>query len=92
MEEKVIGFILKTLKEKMNLSIPDTASAQSTLGPDGLNLESLEFVELSVHVEHEFGVKFSDSEFETIARYNLGDFARAVIQKQASGNKVAAGG
>ncbi|MFL5345024.1 MAG: acyl carrier protein [Hyalangium sp.] len=92
MEEQVIGFVLKTLKEKMNLSIPDTASGASSLGPDGLNLESLEFVELSVHVEHEFGVKFSDAEFETIARYNLGQFAQAVLKKQESGKKAAAGG
>lgn len=91
MEAKVLEFILKTLKEKMNLPIDERVSAESSFGPDGLNLESLAFVELSVHVEHEFGVKFSDAEFEMIARYNLGQFAQAVIRKQELAEKAATG-
>lgn len=83
-ETKVVDFVLTVLKDQMNLPIDDSVSTDASFGPSGLNLESLAFVELSTQVEHEFGVKFTDAEFEVVSRSTLGEFARAVVQKQAA--------
>jgi len=38
---------------------------ETTLGPAGLDLESLAVAELAVRVEDEYGVKFTDEEQES---------------------------
>lgn len=91
-EKKVVDFVVTVLRDQMNLPIDDSVSPSSSFGPSGLNLESLAFVELSTQVEHEFGVKFSDAEFEVISRSTLGEFAHAVVQKQAGHAPAAAAG
>jgi acyl carrier protein len=89
-ENQVVEFVLHVLRDQMNLTIDGSVTAESSFGSGGLNLESLAFVELSVQVENEFGVKFSDTEFEVVSRSTLGQFAQAVVSKRA-GLAAAAG-
>jgi acyl carrier protein len=73
---EIRGFVLETLQE-MNYSIEDIDD-DSTLGPAGVNLESLAMAELAVRVEDRFGVHFADEESEELALMTVGEFCAAV--------------
>jgi len=85
MEDKIRAFVLSVLQEKMHLPInPETITDNVLLGQGGVDLESLAFVELTAHVEHEFGVKFTDAAFEKLAGATLGDFSREVVSMMSA--------
>lgn len=82
MEDKVKQFVLTTLKDRMNLYINmDEITDGTHLGPGGLDLESLEFVELMIILEKEFDISIPDEDGEEIAQFTLGDLTRYVADK-----------
>jgi acyl carrier protein len=72
-------FVLATLAE-MNYDTSDVDSS-TTLGPAGLDLESLALAELSVRVEDQFGVKFGEEESESQAGMTVGEFTKTVADR-----------
>jgi acyl carrier protein len=85
MDASVREFILTTLKDKMMLPVDrDSVTPDTPLGPEGMDLESLAIVELSVHLENEFGVTFGDEDTETLAEATLGDLCRLVASRASA--------
>jgi acyl carrier protein len=84
MTDRVREFVLRTLTEAMNLEIDvDAVGDDRTLGPEGLDLESLAFVELMAHLELEFDLKFEDDELEELSQLTLGEFCRSIAERAA---------
>lgn len=82
MTDRVRAFVLETLTEKMNEPVDvDTVRDDMSLGPEGLNLESLAFVELMAHIETEYDVSFEDDELEKLGQLTLGEFCAAVAER-----------
>ena len=73
---------MKTLQE-MNYDI-EGVDDDSTLGPAGVDLESLAMAELAVRVEDRFGVRFEEEESEELALMTVGEFTATVANRVAS--------
>jgi acyl carrier protein len=56
---------------------------ETTLGPSGVDLESLALADLAVRVEDRFGVKFGDDESEALALMTVGEFTTTVTERVA---------
>ena len=69
---EIRAFVLETLQE-MNYDI-EGIDDDSTLGPAGVDLESLALAELAVRVEDRFGVRFAEEESEELALMTVGEF------------------
>jgi acyl carrier protein len=72
-------FVIETLRE-MNY---DTEGIEddSTLGPAGVDLESLALAELAVRVEDKYGVRFEEEESEELALMTVGEFTKTVAER-----------
>lgn len=79
---EVREFVLETLQE-MNYDI-EGIDDDSTLGPAGVDLESLAMAELAVRVEDRFDVLFAEEESEELALMTVGEFTRAVAERAAN--------
>jgi acyl carrier protein len=80
MNDQVYEFVLSVLRE-MDYSTK-RVGLDTTLGPSGVDMESLELAELGVRVEDRFGVRFVADEAEELASLSIGEFADLVIQRQ----------
>jgi acyl carrier protein len=84
---EIRAFVMETLQE-MNYDI-EGVEDDSTLGPAGVDLESLALAELAVRVEDKFGVRFAEEESEELALMTVGEFTRTVAER--AGNVAGAG-
>ncbi len=82
MIDDVRQFVIESLTE-MNYDVEGLDDDQ-TLGPAGVDLESLALAELAVRVEDKYGVKFTDEESETLAGMTVGEFCASVAARMAA--------
>ena len=81
MTTEVRRFVIASLEE-MNYDV-EGIDDDTTLGPAGVDLESLALADLSVRVEDRFGVRFSDHESEQLALMTVGEFTTEVAGRVA---------
>jgi acyl carrier protein len=84
---EIRAFVFETLQE-MNYDV-EGVDDDSTLGPAGVDLESLALAELAVRVEDRFGVRFAEEESEELALMTVGEFTRTVVER--AGDVASAG-
>ncbi|MFI6828600.1 acyl carrier protein [Kribbella capetownensis] len=81
MKDEVRAFVIAQLQD-MNYDT-EGVDDETTLGPAGVDLESLALADLSVRVEDRFGVRFSDDESEQLALMTVGEFTTEVAGRVA---------
>ena len=81
MQEEVRAFVVSSLKD-MNYDVEGLDDA-TTLGPAGLDLESLALADLLMRVEDQFHIRFAEDESEELALMNVGEFTAAVTSRVA---------
>ncbi|WP_329003398.1 acyl carrier protein [Kribbella sp. NBC_00709] len=81
MKDEVRAFVIAQLQD-MNYDT-EGIDDDTTLGPAGVDLESLALADLSVRVEDRFGVRFSDEESEQLALMTVGEFTAEVAGRVA---------
>jgi acyl carrier protein len=79
MQDGIREFVIDALRE-MNYDVDDVDD-DTTLGPAGVDLESLALAELAVRVEDRYGVKFDDDESEQLAAMTVGEFTGFVAAR-----------
>ncbi|WP_433384955.1 acyl carrier protein [Micromonospora sp. KLBMP9576] len=87
MRPEIRAFVVEQL-EDMNYDVEGIDDG-TTLGPSGVDLESLALADLAVRVEDRYGVKFADDESEMLALMTVGEFTALVAGRVAgttSGN------
>lgn len=77
--DEVRAFVISSLKD-MNYDVEGIDDA-TTLGPAGLDLESLALSDLLMRAEDEYSIRFGEEESEELALMNLGEFTTAVIER-----------
>jgi acyl carrier protein len=87
MRAEIREFVLASLKD-MNYDI-EGVDDDTTLGPAGVDLESLALADLAVRVEDQFGVKFGDEESEQLAVMTVGEFTSTVAERVAEQSAAA---
>ncbi|MEZ0093518.1 phosphopantetheine-binding protein [Streptacidiphilus sp. EB129] len=87
MTGEIAEFIIQALRE-MNYDVEDL-TADTDLGPAGLDLESLALAELTVQIEDTYGLRYSDEDTEALAVLTVGGLAAELAAKLAvaSGDK-----
>lgn len=81
MQEEVRAFVVSSLKD-MNYDV-DGVDDATTLGPAGLDLESLALADLLMRVEDQYHIRFAEDESEELALMNVGEFTNAVAARIA---------
>jgi acyl carrier protein len=79
MQDEIRAFVIDSLRE-MNYDVDDIDD-DTTLGPAGVDLESLALAELAVRVEDRYGVKFDEDESEELAGLTVGEFTGHVAAR-----------
>lgn len=86
MRQEIRKFVIASLEE-MNYDVSGIDD-DTTLGPAGVDLESLALADLAVRVEDRFGVKFGEDESERLALMSVGEFVATVADRIAEMNRV----
>ncbi|MEW2385488.1 acyl carrier protein [Micromonospora sp. NPDC047707] len=81
MRTEVRAFVIEQLAD-MNYDVEDIDD-DTTLGPSGVDLESLALADLAVRVEDRYGLKFADDESEKLALMTVGEFTTMVADRVA---------
>ncbi|KWV32069.1 MULTISPECIES: acyl carrier protein [Micromonospora] len=81
MRDEVRTFVIDQLQD-MNYDV-DGIDDDTTLGPSGVDLESLALSDLSVRVEDRYGLRFADDESEKLALMTVGEFTTMVAERVA---------
>ncbi|MGI8665164.1 MAG: acyl carrier protein [Jatrophihabitans sp.] len=79
MADEIRAFIVSSLKD-MNYDVEGVDDA-TTLGPAGLDLESLALADLLMRVEDEYRIRFVEDESEELALMNVGEFTNVVAER-----------
>jgi acyl carrier protein len=82
MTEDVRQFVVDAL-DKMQFDVSEVGGTTS-LGPDGLDLESLTIAELAIQIEDRFGVKIDEDEAERVALMTIDELAAEVAKRAGS--------
>jgi acyl carrier protein len=82
MHEEVRAFVVSSLKD-MNYDV-DGVDDDTTLGPAGLDLESLALADLLMRVEDQYHIRFAEDESEELALMNVGEFTSTVATRVAN--------
>ncbi|MCI0386306.1 acyl carrier protein [Streptomyces sp. CNQ085] len=82
--DRITEFVLKVVRDMLNAPLPPSTPPGIPLGPGGLELESLSLVELTVHVEREYGIRFPDEAVDGLGTMTLGELV-ADIRSRAPG-------
>jgi acyl carrier protein len=87
-QNRIRAFVISSLSA-MNYDVSEV-DGETTLGPAGLDLESLALADLAVQVEEEFGVVFELDDMEYTALMSLDEFA-AEVRKRLAGTSAVGG-
>ncbi|WP_018215674.1 acyl carrier protein [Salinispora vitiensis] len=81
MRAEVRAFVIEQLSD-MNYDV-DGIDDDATLGPAGVDLESLALADLAVRVEDQYGLTFAEEESEQLALMTVGEFTTMVANRVA---------
>ncbi|WP_025619237.1 acyl carrier protein [Salinispora cortesiana] len=81
MRAEVRAFVIEQLTD-MNYDV-EGVDDDATLGPAGVDLESLALADLAVRVEDQYGLTFAEEESERLALMTVGEFTTMVANRLA---------
>lgn len=81
MRDEVRAFVISSLQD-MNYDV-EGVDDSTTLGPAGLDLESLALADLLMRTEDNYHIRFVAEESEELALMNLGEFTNTVVNRVA---------
>lgn len=79
MRAEVRAFVIEQLTD-MNYDV-EGVDDDATLGPAGVDLESLALADLAVRVEDQYGLTFAEEESEKLALMTVGEFTTMVANR-----------
>jgi acyl carrier protein len=82
MHDEVRTFILGVITDVLNLPLPEDVGDDTSIGDDGLGLESLSIVELVVQVEYEYGISLPEEDLVPEKMATLGLFVDIVVERR----------
>ena len=84
LEGEIREFVLTTVIDEMSLlTSRDGITDESPVTVEGLELDSLSLIELTLRLESRFGVEIPDADIEPLASLNLGQLVAEVVRRGA---------
>ncbi|WP_130796186.1 acyl carrier protein [Streptomyces otsuchiensis] len=82
--DPVSDYVLGIVRDMLNMPVPSDTSPSTPLGAGGLELESLALVELTVHLERQYGVQLPDEAVDGLATATVGELAADIRSRLSS--------
>jgi acyl carrier protein len=83
--QEIREFVLDTISKDMNHPLDvGKITDDSPLGVEGIDLDSLSLIELTLRIEGRFGVQFPDTDIEPVGAMKLGELVHDVIARSAA--------
>jgi acyl carrier protein len=83
--KEIREFVLDTITKDMNYPLDlDEVTDDSPLGADGIDLDSLSLIELTLRIGGRFGVQFPDTDIEPIGAMKLSELVDDVIARSSA--------
>ncbi|MEW2086650.1 phosphopantetheine-binding protein [Streptomyces sp. NPDC005283] len=86
--QEILALITHIMEDTVGLELDDVVDLNTSIGPEGLGLESIGILEVTVHLEREYNIEFSDEALELLLNGTLGEFIDEVVRQRSA---VAAG-
>ncbi|MPY61882.1 acyl carrier protein [Streptomyces spongiae] len=84
LEDVIREFILTSVIDEMNVLLSrDGITDDSPMTVDGLEVDSLSLIELTMRLESRFGVEIPDTDIEPLATLTLGGLVAEVVRRGA---------
>lgn len=90
MRVEIVAYVVKVIEEVLSASVGPDDVDRTPLGRDGLDLESLSLLELTVHVERHYDVRFGEDELDALGGMTVGglvDLIEAKVGAAAGGKR-----
>ncbi|MEU8622540.1 phosphopantetheine-binding protein [Streptomyces sp. NPDC048623] len=84
MQEEIQDFVLAVMRDVINIPVPEGADADTPLGPDGLELESLPMIELLLQLEGEYGIELPEEDVDPETVRTLGQLVQVVVDRRST--------
>ncbi|MFF7124488.1 phosphopantetheine-binding protein [Streptomyces sp. NPDC008240] len=85
---EILALVTHIMEDTVGLELDDDVDLNTSIGPEGLGLESIGILEVTVHLEREYNIEFSDEALELLLSGTLGEFIDEVVRQRSA---VAAG-
>ncbi|MFE2099575.1 MULTISPECIES: acyl carrier protein [unclassified Streptomyces] len=86
--QEILALVTHIMEDTVGLELDDDVDLNTSIGPEGLGLESIGILEVTVHLEREYNIEFSDEALELLLSGTLGEFIDEVVRQRSA---VAAG-
>ena len=82
--QEVLALMTGILDETLGIELDDNVDLNTSIGPEGIGIESIGILEVTVHLEREYHIEFSDEALEALLRGTLGEFIDEVIKQRTA--------
>ncbi|MCP3759181.1 acyl carrier protein [Streptomyces sp. TBY4] len=86
--QEILTLMTRVMEETLAIELGDDVDLNTSIGPEGIGIESIGILEVTVHLEREYDIEFSDETLEALLRGTLGEFIDEVVKERTA---VAAG-
>ncbi|MEV6553270.1 acyl carrier protein [Streptomyces sp. NPDC051597] len=81
--QRVLEFVIHVIEDVVGMELGDEIDINTSLGPDGVGLESIGALEVAVQLEREYDIDFPDELLKLMLTATLGEFVDEVVQKRS---------
>jgi acyl carrier protein len=79
--QEILAFVAHVIEDVVGMELGEEINLNTLVGPDGLGLESIGALEVTVHLEREYDIEFSDEMVQSLLSEPLGAFIDQIIQQ-----------
>ncbi|MEU1075103.1 MULTISPECIES: acyl carrier protein [unclassified Streptomyces] len=81
--QRVLEFVIHVIEDVVGMELGDEIDVNTSLGPDGVGLESIGALEVAVQLEREYDIDFPDELLKLMLTATLGEFVDEVVRKRS---------
>lgn len=82
--QEILALVTHIMEDTVGLELDDDVDLNTSIGPEGLGLESIGILEVTVHLEREYNIEFSDEALELLLSGTLGEFIDEVVRQRSA--------
>ncbi|TJZ57352.1 acyl carrier protein [Streptomyces piniterrae] len=82
--QEILALVTTILDETLGIELGDDVDLNTSIGPEGIGIESIGILEVTVHLEREYNIEFADETLEALLRGTLGEFIDEVVKQRTA--------
>ncbi|UFQ17172.1 MULTISPECIES: acyl carrier protein [Streptomyces] len=89
--QRVLEFVTHVIEDVVGMEDVGEINLDTSVGPEGLGLESIGALEVAVQLEREYDIEFPDEMLQLLLVGTLGEFIDEVIKKRSTAGAESSG-